>query len=78
MEQIAGVERVQWKDFQLRSPICKAGIIPAHLRHLLTVKFKDFMHSLVSSGVAHAMARNLLWEAMMHEIGVNLRSIGSS
>ena len=78
LEQIAGVERVQLKEFQLRSPFGKAGITPAHLRYLLTVKFKVFMQRLVPNGVAHAMARNLLLEAMVYEIGVNLRSIGSS
>ena len=46
--------------------------MPAQLRQLLTVKFKDFWHRLISSGVAHAMTRNLLWEAMMYEIGMNL------
>lgn len=70
------VQRAQLKDFQTRSPFYMAGITASHLRHLLTVKFKDFRHRLVSSGIAHAMTRNQLWEDMMHEIGVNLRSSG--
>ena len=70
-------ERVQLKHIQLRSPFCKADITASHLRHPLTMKLKDFRHRLVSGGVAHPMARILLWKAMMHKIGVNLRSIGT-
>ena len=35
-------------------------------------KIQRFLARLISSGVAHAMTRNLLWEAMMYEIGMNL------